>query len=275
MELKLKELLENTGDMALKRRALNILNYLNPRVGDRVIDIGCGDGYYLHLLSNLKIKNLSLFGTDYDPRGLKKAEKNLNPNIPILEGDLMKKLPFADSSFDKAVMSEVAEHLPNDIVGLTEVARILKKNGTICLTVPHQNYPFFWDPLNWLIEHMTGSHIKSGFFAGIWNQHERLYTPEQIRQVMEKSGFVVEEVKSLTCWSLPFNHYIINLVARYLHQQYLKGQSNKSLNKFSTNFKRSPILNLAFWLVNKIDKLNDIWQIPETGVSVFVLAHKK
>jgi len=273
---KLEGLLENTGDMALKRRAKRIITELDPKPGEKIIDIGCGDGYYLHLLSNLGIKNLHLSGTDYDTAGLNKANSNLkNKKIKILPGDLMKRLPFKINEFDKAVMSEVAEHLPNDVKGLREVCRILKPGATLCLTVPHANYPLMWDPLNWLLEDMFGVHIKSGFFAGLWNQHIRLYRPEQIELVLKKAGFKVEKTEALTFWCLPFNHYLVNLVARYLSHQYSKGTPNSSLNKFTITPKRKGVLNLTFSLVNSIDRLNDIWQPKNIGVAVFIKARKK
>lgn len=186
----------------------------------------------------------------------------------------MKKLPFLNNAFDKTVMSEVAEHLPDDVKGLKEVCRILKPGATLCLTVPHANYPFFWDPLNWLLERFFNSHIRSGFFAGIWNQHFRLYQPYEIKTVIEKAGFKIEKLKSLTFWCLPFNHYLVNLVARYLSFQYNQGTPNLSLNKFTTSPRRPSALNLAFWLVNLLDRMNDIWQPKGTGVSIFVKARK-
>ena len=197
--MSLKNLLENTGDMALKRRAQRIIEGLELRKGDKILEVGCGDGYYLHLLSNIGIP-LKLHGTDFDKEGLKKAKKNLGKKILLYHADLMKKLPFNNNTFDKIIMSEVAEHLPNDVKGLKEVYRVLKKGGILCLTVPNHSYPLFWDPLNWVLEHLFDTHIKSGFLAGLWNQHERLYTSRQIKKVLEKAGFGVKKVESLTFW---------------------------------------------------------------------------
>ena len=266
---RLSSLLENTGDMALKCRARNIIEGLELKHGDNILDIGCGDGYYLHLLKNLGLK-LDLTGTDYDEAGLKKARNNLGKNIPLKQGNLMRKLPFKTNTFDKAVMSEVAEHLPDDVKGLKEVRRVLKKDGVLVLTVPNHNYPFFWDPLNWVLERTTGKPIRSGFFAGLWNQHERLYKPEQIKKVVEKAGFKVVALESLTWWSLPFNHYIVNLVARGLASRTISGETSQALSKYSKEPKRPWYLNLAFWFVNTLDKLNDIWQPKDRGVSIFV-----
>ena len=46
VEKRLDELLENVGDMALKRRAKRTIEELSPAEGDRIIDVGCGNGYY-------------------------------------------------------------------------------------------------------------------------------------------------------------------------------------------------------------------------------------
>jgi ubiquinone/menaquinone biosynthesis C-methylase UbiE len=259
--------------MALKRRAWNVLNGLKLKKGDRILDVGCGDGYYLHLLSNIGTP-LKLAGTDFDKAGLTKARQNLGKNIPLYHADLMKRLPFKTNTFDKIVMSEVAEHLPNDIRGLKEVRRVLKPDGILALTVPNHNYPLFWDPINWLLEHFLGTHISSGFFAGLWNQHERLYTPEEIKEVVEKAGFKVNTIKPLTFWCLPFNHYIVNLVARFLAHGNLSSKDKKALSKYTKDPKRPLLINLAFDFVNLLDKLNDFWQPERGGVSVFVKATK-
>jgi ubiquinone/menaquinone biosynthesis C-methylase UbiE len=140
--VKLEKLLDHVGDIALRRRARKMIIALDPKPGDKILDVGCGDGFYLFLLSNLGIK-LNLFGTDFDPLALKSAKLNLK-GIPLKQADLMRKLPFKDNFFDKVVMSEVAEHLPNDVKGIKEIKRVLKKGGILCLFPPakttHRNF---------------------------------------------------------------------------------------------------------------------------------------
>lgn len=271
---RLEQLLENTGDMALKRRARRIVEELNPQTGDKILDVGCGDGYYLYLLSNLGLK-LKLTGTDFDPNALASARKNLKgTRIPLVQADLMKGLPFPDNSFDKAVMSEVAEHLPNDVKGLKEVYRVLKPGGILCLTVPNSNYPFLWDPVNWVLERLFNTHIRSGFWSGIWNQHLRLYKQEEIEGVIKKAGFEVETVESLTWWSLPFNHNLLHLAARALYGGGFSPKVASAVSKYEKKTKRPALINLAFKIVSWVDKLNDVWQPKDKGVGIFVKVNK-
>lgn len=273
---KLERLLTNTGDMALKRRARRIIEELNPRDGDRILDVGCGDGYYLHLLSSLGLK-LKLTGVDFDPNALQSARRNLKgKRIHLVYADLMKKLPFPDNCFDKIVMSEVCEHLPDDVKGLKEVHRILKPGGKLLLTVPCHSYPFLWDPVNWVLEHLFNTHIKSGFWAGIWNQHIRLYSLSQINSVLKLAGFVIEQSEAQTFWCVPFNHNILNLGARLLVGSRLSDSIKDSASKFSENPNRNiNFVTPFFAVVNLIDKLNNISPVKSSGVSIFVKAKKE
>lgn len=271
---KVEKLLANTGDMALKRRAKMIIGAVNPQEGDKILDVGCGDGYYLYLLSHLGLE-LNLTGTDFDPNGLRSAKKNLSgKKIKLFEADLMKTLPFKSNTFDKAVMSEVAEHLPSDVNGLKEVWRVLKPGGILILTVPNANYPFFWDPVNWILERFFGTHIKSGFWAGIWNQHIRLYKLEQIKDVVRRAGFSVDEVKANTWWCLPFNHNLLNFAAVTLHSGGFSVDVARSVNKFKSSSNRPALVNFIFGLVNILDSVNDFYQPKNVGVGVFVSAKK-
>jgi ubiquinone/menaquinone biosynthesis C-methylase UbiE len=271
---KLNKLLENTGDMALKRRARRIVEEINPKDGDSILDVGCGDGFYLHIFSSLGFK-LKLTGIDYDNKALNSAKKNLKgKRICLIQADLMKKLPFKAGVFDKVVMSEVVEHLPNDEKGLKEISRVMKTGGVLCLTVPNANYPFLWDPVNWFLEHFIGTHIRSGFWAGIWNQHERLYTPKEISSVLKKSGYSVVKCESVTGFCIPFNHNLLNLAARKLYGGSVSDKTTQAISKFKTSTKRPTLIDYSYKILNWVDKLNDLCSRKESGVGIFVKSVK-
>lgn len=268
---RLERLLSNIGDMSLKRRARKIIEEINPEVGEKIVDLGCGTGYYLFLLSSLGVR-LNLTGFDFDEKALKEAKDLLTERkINFAVGNLHK-IPFKDQSFDKAVMSEVLEHVENDEKALQEVYRILKPNGVLVISVPSINYPFFWDPLNWILQHFFNTHIKSGFFSGLWSGHLRLYLLPNLKGKFENVGFRVEIAEELTFWCLPFNHYIVNLVARLLYDVKISSKIADKISKFKDS-KKPLIFELAFRFVNWIDKLNEIFP-QKTGVNVFIKAVK-
>ena len=269
---KLGNLLHNTGDIALRRRAKWIIETLKPKDGEHILDLGCGDGFYLYLLSNLEL-NTILYGVDSDKHALNSAMKNLKiDEIRLTQADLMKKLPFNNDFFDAIVMSEVMEHLPDEINGMKEVRRVLKKNGRIVLSVPNINYPFFWDPINWILQRILRTHIKSGFWAGIWNQHLRLYSDENLKSVLKKSGFTMIRIKKLTHYCLPFNHHLINLGARLLTNKSMPSFFKRKTRKFDQSKSRRKFN--PFWIIFKFDILNDNWDGKGSAVSLVASAMK-
>ena len=61
---KLERMLVNEADMAERRRVRVVLEYLDIGKGDRVLDCGCGLGWFLKVIGELTA--CSLFGADFD-----------------------------------------------------------------------------------------------------------------------------------------------------------------------------------------------------------------
>lgn len=267
----LDHLLATVGDMALKRRARRIIEGLDLKEGDKVLEVGCGNGYYLSLLNRVGLK-LDLIGIDIDKMALTDAVKFIGDSrVKVVLADAAK-LPFKNNSFDKIVMSEVIEHVEKEKPALQEVYRVLKKGGVFALTTCNTDYPFFWDPINWILQHFFKTHIKSGFWAGIWNQHIRLYKRQQVDKLMRGAGFDIDRSEPLTSWCLPFNHYIVNLIAKLFYSHKLPKNLAKGLNKFQNN-SQPFLIKWGFGFINLIDRLNDIMP-QKSGVSIFIKARK-
>lgn len=262
------KLLSKTGDVALRRRARYILENLDLKNGLNIVDLGCGDGFYLYLISNLGL-NLNLTGVDPDKNALQSAKKHLSKSINLKVGEI-EKLPFKTSSVDRIVVSEVLEHLENPTLAVKEVYRVLKPGGIACFSVPHKNYPFFWDPVNWLLERTFKIHIKTGFWAGFWFNHLRLYSEENLKKDLKDGGFKKIKIKKLTHYCLPFNHYLINIVARILAKK-----KNSSIEKtFSKYQSKNEEGNNLFSLVFLLDKSNDTWDNDGSAVSLVAIVKK-
>ena len=75
-EDKLDKLLTHVGDISMKRRAKMIVEELELKSEDKVLDIGCGDGFHLHLLSNLDL-SLKLTGFDVNRDSQKVSRSKL------------------------------------------------------------------------------------------------------------------------------------------------------------------------------------------------------
>ena len=264
----INKLLESEIDIAIRGRVRAILSELKLTKGDKVLDAGCGWGYYPKLISKLPVRGYKLIGVDLDKKSVLQAKQSVssNANISIKVGNL-EKLKFKDNTFDKIILSEVAEHLPKESRVFDELLRVLKPNGYILITVPNHNYPIFWDPVNWVLEHIFNTHVSKGFWAGIWTNHIRLYYPDELINKLTGSGFVINKQRSLTLLCLPFNKNLL------YGGKLPPSVSKKFIQQIQSTQKPFWIQVLLFF-VNVNDKLNQIFQTKDIGVSLFVKAYK-
>lgn len=198
----------NEADMAFKKRVETIFEWVNPQSDSVILDIPCGRGFYLNMLRYAS--DARLIGADLDQEVIHKAAANIGQlkDVTLVRANIYD-LPFSDGTFDAVILSEVLEHIDDDVAGLKEAMRVLKPGGVAVITVPHANYPFWWDPINKTLETLLNTHIQHGPFAGLWANHVRLYTPEQLRRAALDAGFVVEKERSFTHHAFPFIHNLV------------------------------------------------------------------
>lgn len=101
--------------------------------GDRVLDLGCGNGRYYELFKN---KEIDYIGIDNSERLISIAQRKY-PMISFQVADALK-LPFPDNCFDKICSMAVLHHIPSKEFRsefLKEAKRVLKKDGILIFTV--------------------------------------------------------------------------------------------------------------------------------------------
>jgi SAM-dependent methyltransferase len=128
--------LEQTPWTALRLAAVREL--VQPRAGDRVLDLGCAAGAVTHFLSTFGCEPV---GVDSEPEAIERA-RALFPRLRFEVADVTA-LPFPDGSFDKAVAADLVEHLVDDDLDrmLVEVRRVLRPGGTLSLYTPNPAHP--------------------------------------------------------------------------------------------------------------------------------------
>jgi ubiquinone/menaquinone biosynthesis C-methylase UbiE len=224
-------LLRYEADIAFRRRARTLVEYLDPRSGDLILDAGCGLGFQLTLLD--QISEARLVGVELDRQRLMTAHDDLGPRVVLLLGDVTR-LPFERDSFDKMILSEVLEHLPEDRAALSEALRILKPGGILAITVPNKHYPFLWDPPNYLRERLSLGHFTKEPLSGIWTDHRRLYARDELSSLVRATGFEVDDVHLETRYSMPFAHHMVYGLGKLLVERNLVGGSNRREARRST-----------------------------------------
>jgi ubiquinone/menaquinone biosynthesis C-methylase UbiE len=113
------------------RRAGQIfLDWLAPRPGLRWIDVGCGNGAFTELIVN-RCAPSQIQGIDPSEGQLAYARARAEAGIAkFRQGDAMA-LPFADDSFDAAIMALVLFFVPEPAKGVAEMARVVGPGGTV------------------------------------------------------------------------------------------------------------------------------------------------
>lgn len=198
----------NEADMAFKKRVQTVFEWIDPQDGDVILDCACGRGFYLNMFRY--VSQCTLVGLELDWPVIQKAQQNVSHLANLLLNNAnIYHLPYADNTYEGVILSEILEHIDDDVAGLKEVYRVLKPDGVVAITVPNANYPFWWDPINKTLETLFDTHISQGPLAGIWANHVRLYTADQLRESVLAAGFIVEEERAFTHHSFPFIHNIV------------------------------------------------------------------
>lgn len=137
--------------------------------GDRLLDLGAGGGRHAYEAMRRGAVVTALdadAGEIKDTYGMMRAIAAEEPAITAcggrgtaIAGDALR-LPFSNGAFDRVIAAEVLEHIPQDRLAMSELARVLRPGGTMAVTVPR------WWPelLTWALSddyHNTpGGHIR-------------------------------------------------------------------------------------------------------------------
>ena len=113
-----------------------------------LLDIGCGCGWSSYFFAT---KGFETTGIDLNPEDF---EPEKTERLSLLAGSAMD-LDFADSSFQVVVIYQCLEHIPDPEKALSEMIRVCKSGGVICVVGPNLLNPL--DPLKSL---MRGVHQR-------------------------------------------------------------------------------------------------------------------
>lgn len=262
----IEHMTRNEADMAFKKRVRTIFEWIDPRDDSVILDCACGRGFYLNMFRY--VSSCKLVGLELDWEIIQKARQNVGhlPDVLLTNANIYH-LPYAADTFDGVILSEILEHVERDVDGLKEVLRVLKPGGVVAITVPNANYPFWWDPINKTLETLFGRHIGSGPLAGIWANHVRLYTREQLRASVLAAGFVIEEERAFTHYSFPFIHNLVYGLGKPLLESGLMPESLANAADRTAFDKNNGSLlnpvNLGIRILNFFDRKNVMNEPPD------------
>ena len=124
------EALYLTRDAARRRRLVR--EALATQPGDRVLDVGCGPGFYCLEIAEEVGPEGQVVGIDAAEPMLQLARRRCEPhdNVAFKQGDIMA-IPVDDESFDRAVCVQVLEYVEPATAALAEIKRTLRPGGRL------------------------------------------------------------------------------------------------------------------------------------------------
>ena len=115
-----------------------LIETLKPRPGNRILDVGCGEGQAEVAIGRLQISQVRLVGVDLAFSKVLAASRETashNQRVLFAAGDAAR-LPFRDGSFDSIYSIAVLQHLADVETAVAEFARVTRPRGRVLAVEP-------------------------------------------------------------------------------------------------------------------------------------------
>lgn len=164
----------HTQKIKLAKRILSSLKFNN------CLDVGCASGYMISQIAKI-FPNAKYIGVDIYDKAIEYAKKAYpNINFKVASAD---RLPFEDNTFDVILFYETIEHVENPQECLKEIRRVLKKDGTLILTMDSGSLLF---KLVWFVWENTKGKVWQG-------AHLHPFHHTALEQLIQSSGFKIKD----------------------------------------------------------------------------------
>ncbi|MFE3457889.1 class I SAM-dependent methyltransferase [Nocardiopsis aegyptia] len=172
-----------------------------PPYGDRLLDVGCGDGLYT---AELAAGYVRVDAIDVEPERLSAfadriAGTELADRIGLhkMNAD---SLAFDANTFDRVTAFEVLEHLDDLEGSLREVHRVLKPGGAFSFTTPNRWFPFETHGVLWGTRRRSA--LTAPFLPWVRPLHDRMsdaraFTTQELGRVLRGTGLSVRAIDYL------------------------------------------------------------------------------
>ncbi len=152
------------------------------RGGQRLLDIGCWDGYLLERIREAGLYR-ELYGVDIAPEGVETVRaKGFQAEVVDLNHH---SLPFPDEHFDGVTALAVLEHIFDPYAVIREIHRVLRSGGELVIDVP--NVASFTNRIRILFGRLPVTSRDPGWDGG----HLHYFTKHSLDQFLQNEGFKV------------------------------------------------------------------------------------
>jgi ubiquinone/menaquinone biosynthesis C-methylase UbiE/uncharacterized protein YbaR (Trm112 family) len=166
--------------------------------GKTVLDIGCSQGQFAfeHLLPS---GAGTVIGVDFSAGAIHEAQRRAAgiPNALFVVGDATA-LPVQSSQFDRVVITEVIEHLPDVQAALRELRRVVKADGEVVLSTPNYFNPVGLFKL--LFDRVHHGGRERWTYADHSEELEHFQTPFSVQRQIANAGLTVQDFRGSDLW---------------------------------------------------------------------------
>ena len=188
-----------------------------PRVFDRVLEVGCGTGFFLINLWKAGYIGADVHATDISEGMLQVCKRNASEHgldVETRQGDA-ESLPYEDGQFDLVIGHAFLHHLPDPAAALSEMRRVLAPGGHLVVA----GEPTLWGdrivgavkratylglraatalpPLaSWRKPRTHGGGDDAAIAALEWEVDLHTFDPAQVEDMARVAGFT--EVRTVT-----------------------------------------------------------------------------
>lgn len=184
----------------LLRKAYFDFRALAP--GSRVLDFGCGDGWFLQLA-----RDAGLRGEGYEFQSDHARRLSAHVGVPITS-DLGRLSQGSTGAFDAITLHSVLEHVPDPCGTIATLANLLAAGGSMYIVVPNLE--------SW----------EARLFRSKWHgldppRHISFPGPEVIGRIAQASNLVVEKVRPVPFPTTSAASLVSVVAGRYIHWLFL------------------------------------------------------
>ena len=166
-----------------------LLELLGDVRGKRVLDAGCGPGFYSEQLIE---RGAQVVAIDASEPMVELARARLGDRCVVQQQMLGEAMPFDDNSFDAIVCALTIHHVDDRHAALVELCRVLRPGGVLVLSTQHPT-------TDWL--HKGGSYFDVVVETDVWKRPEGNWQVSFWREPLTslcdaifRAGFLIERL---------------------------------------------------------------------------------
>ncbi len=172
------------------------------RSGDKILDLGCGNGRLAELFHG---KPIEYFGLDNSQKLIEIARKKYpHQEFKLFDG---LKIPFEDNYFDKIYCIAVLHHIPGRQLRqefLEEAKRVLKPDGKLILTVFYlwQKQTYWLLLIKNTLKKIIGKSELDFFdvmepWFKVSTRYFHVFRKGELKRAVKRCGFIIDDLSIL------------------------------------------------------------------------------